>query len=293
MRTDHTARGFTLLEVMMALTIFAIVAVTVYGTFSRTLRSKRIAEERIDVTHSGRSAVARMGEEIAAAFYPEPKQEAAIFRSLSGGTDDVPLDALVFSALSPRPSGSAGRDSDQRVVSYFFRVEDGRMRRRAAEGGRSAAGEPAAARGRDGTPDDPLDFFAAFGPPPGAPITGTAPQQLLRRESFMTSRDALDAAPATTFLDDVVSLAFRFHDGREWLPDWDSEDRASFRTLPRAVAIDLALYDARGAVHHFTTAVDVALADTRPALSRSPGPVRPTPAAGNRSATGNARKGTR
>src|ERR1700692_141360 len=100
-------RGFTLLEVMLAVTILGIVATTIYGTFSRTLRSKGLAEERMDVMRTGRSAVERMSEELASAFYPAPAVPGAVFRSLKTGTETVPLDAIVFSSLSTRSRGSS------------------------------------------------------------------------------------------------------------------------------------------------------------------------------------------
>src|SRR6185295_6943036 len=122
-------RGFTLLEVMLAVAILGIIATTIYGTFSRTLRSKGIAEERIDVVRTGRSAVDRMAEELAAAFYPTPRVADAIFRCVKTGTEDVPLDAIWFSALSRRPVGTPDRDDDQRLISYFFPVSTDAMRR--------------------------------------------------------------------------------------------------------------------------------------------------------------------
>ena len=51
-----------------------------------------------------------------------------------------------------------------------------------------------------------------------------------------------------------------------------AEDTANYRRLPRAVAIDLALYDAAGEVHHFATSVDLPLADARPPRGASGGP---------------------
>ena len=77
----------------------------------------------------------------------------------------------------------------------------------------------------------------------------------------MIERRALDEARASVFLDDVASLELTFWDGREWRDVWDSED-ANSRRLPRAVRIDLGLYDELGAIHHFTTAVDIPLSDT-------------------------------
>jgi hypothetical protein len=240
---------------MMAITILAIVAVTLYGTFSRTLRSKGIAEERAEITRTGRSAVSRMAEEIGAAFCPEQGVDGTIFRSLSGGTESAPLDALLFSAFSARPAGAAGRDSDQRVISYFFAQRSGLVR-------------GVAERRPD---DDAADFFEAFGPR-RLRVSGLEPERLLRREAVTIRREALETSSATAFLDNVASLDLRFHDGTEWLEAWDSEDRGTYRRrLPKAVAIDLALYDLDGEIHHFTTAVDLALADLRSAPARSPG----------------------
>src|SRR5205085_1869136 len=104
------------------------------------------------------------------------------------------------------------------------------------------------------------DFFAAFGPAHPA-VLGAHPHRLLRREATMIERRALDDARATAFLDDVASLGFAFYDGAEWREVWDSEDPNS-RRLPRAVRIDLALYDETGDIHRFTTAVDIPLSDT-------------------------------
>ncbi len=281
-------RGFTLMEVMLALGIFGIVTVTLYGTFARTLRSKGIAERRAEVTRVGRAAVGRMADEIASAYYPSSLSGTAIFRVLKSGTDDVPLDSLVFTALSARPAGIDGRETDQRMLAYFFPRERSGLRRDGKTGAAAESGgldRPANRGGVDLLADDADDFFEAFGPR-HPPVPGTEPQRLLRREATMIERRALDDARATVFLDDVVSLELTFYDGREWRDVWDSED-ANSRRLPRAVRIDLALYDEVGEIHHFTTAVDLPLSDTPLGLpGGSPGAVRspaPRPASGGRS----------
>ncbi|MEB2283970.1 MAG: hypothetical protein B6D46_01660 [Polyangiaceae bacterium UTPRO1] len=270
-------RGFTLIEVMVALGIFGFVAVTLYGTFSRTLRSKALAEERAEVTRVGRAAVGRMADEIASAYYPRSLPGTAIFRVLPGGSDEAPLDALVFTALSARPAGLDGRATDQRMLAYFFARDRSGLRRErrtgAAAPGEAAAPGDGLGAGRSGAvdllADDAADFFAAFGPTP-VPALGTTPHRLLRREATLLDRRALDEARATVFVENVASLAFEFYDGRDWLDLWDSEE-ANAR-LPRAVRIDLALYDGAGAVHHFATAVDLPLSDHVPAgrLSAAP-----------------------
>lgn len=277
-------RGFTLMEVMLALGIFGIVTVTLYGTFARTLRSKGIAERRAEVTRVGRAAVGRMADEIASAYYPSSLSGTAIFRVLKSGSDDAPLDSLVFTALSARPAGIDGRETDQRMLAYFFPRERSGLRRdgntsAANGGGADGLDRPANRGGVDLLADDADDFFAAFGPR-HPPVPGTEPHRLLRREATMIERRALDEARASVFLDDVASLELTFYDGREWRELWDSEDPSS-RRLPRAVRIDLALYDEIGEIHHFTTAVDLPLSDTplgapvgSPGAARTPGPGR-------------------
>jgi len=283
-------RGFTLIEVVVALGIFGIITVTLYGTFSRTLRSKAIAEERAEVTRVGRSAVSRMADEIGSAFYPKSLPGTAIFRVLQGGTDEAPLDSLVFTALSARPAGLEGRGTDQRMLAYFFaRDRSGLRRDRRTGGSMTGAAASNAGGGDDGfsrtsdrgrvdlLADDADDYFAAFGPTPVPPL-GTVPHRLLRREATMIERRALDAARASVFVDDVASLTFEFFNGTDWVELWDSEE-ANAR-LPRAVRIDLALYDTAGAIHHFTTAVDLPLSDRiASGAGASPGGTARTPAA--------------
>jgi hypothetical protein len=257
------------MEVMLALGIFGIVTTMLYGTFARTLRSKAIAEQRAEVTRLGRAALGRMADEIGSAYYPPGLVDTGIFRTLRGGTEDAPLDSLVFTALSARPAGTDGRGTDQRMLVYFFPRDRSALRR---DGGRDASntgagtGEsnlgsgPTNRGGVDVLADDADDFFEAFGPS-HPPILGASPHRLLRREATMIVRRALDEARATVFLEDVASLDLSFHDGTDWVDEWDSED-PSFRHLPRAVRIELALYDQAGEIHRFTTAVDLPLTDT-------------------------------
>ncbi len=282
--TTRRPHGFTLIEIMLALGIFGLVAVTLYGTFSRTLRSKGIAERRAEVTRVGRSAVGRIADEIGSAFYPKTRDGAAIFRVLKGGTETTPLDSLWFTALSARPAGIEGQQTDQRVIVYFFPHDRTRLRAGDQATGNDTTRSDTSASdtrelptnrgGTDLFADDADDFFAAFGPT-HPPVLGTTPHRLLRREAGIIDLRSIDDTSATAFLDDVASLEFRFFDGRDWHDLWDSEDRSTPR-LPRAVAIDLGLYDDTGEIYHFATSVDVPLSDT-PIPFGSPS-AQPTPA---------------
>jgi hypothetical protein len=279
------------MEVMLALGIFGIVTTMLYGTFARTLRSKTIAEQRAEVTRLGRAAVGRMADEIGSAYCPANSQGAAFFRVLRGGTEDAPLDSLQFTTLSSRPAGIDGRGTDQRTLMYYFPRDRGALRREGktsqseSSGSDTKLGLPANRGGVDYLSDDAEDYFEAFGPAHPA-VLGTDPHRLLRREAAIIRPRALDDARTTAFLDDVASLDLGFFNGSEWLDEWDSDDPNS-RRLPRAVRIDLALYDETGDIHHFTTAVDLPLSDTplgfggtkTPGGGSTPGPTK-TPSGG-------------
>jgi prepilin-type N-terminal cleavage/methylation domain-containing protein len=262
--------GFTLLEVVLAVTIFGLVATAIYGTFSRTLRSKRIAEGRMDVVRTGRIAVNRIADEIATAA-PDASQVTGEkkFLAVDAGDEAAPLASLAFWTLGSR-GGPEDFATDQRMIEYFFTTEGrstSRRSRRATTVATGALAEDAAAgpgrrpgRERD---VDAFDLFAGFGAE-ALHERGIPAERLLRRESLLIQRNGNDDAYATVFLDNVASLRFRFCDGTTWLDTWDSDDRANYAGgMPRAVAIDLGLYDENGAVHHFATAVDLIMVKQR------------------------------
>src|SRR3989304_519067 len=94
---DIRQRGFTLIEILLALVILGIILTTVYGALSRTLFSKNVAEERGELFANGRDAVLKMASEIEAAM-PPPSGDRIYFRG-SGGQGQVP--SLEFVAMNP------------------------------------------------------------------------------------------------------------------------------------------------------------------------------------------------
>ncbi len=255
--------AFTLIEILVALAVFSIALTAIYGSFASALANKERAEAQAQVFRSGRLAISRMAEDLQAAFYPDtgkaaPRQTKAkpLFRSLHFGDEDRPLDSIVFSTLSSRPTGVAGRETDQRVVTYFFPVEAtskwlekddsrailfGGASRELLEMGKEMGGQrPLGEKNR--------------------------PFTLLRREITPIGEEPGDTQGAVSvFVENVAWLRLRFHDGEKWIPEWDSEEANVFAPLPRAVEISLALYDSEQAVQLFSTAVTIPMAHTHPA----------------------------
>jgi general secretion pathway protein J len=109
-------RGFTLLEILVASAILSLVLAALYGVFSRTLASKRLAEERADRSRSARIVLLRMGEDLQASF-PFARGNAR-FSGETRQTTAFPEGALSFVSFAHTPVSSAGHESDLNEIGY-------------------------------------------------------------------------------------------------------------------------------------------------------------------------------
>ena len=238
--------GFTLLEVLLAVTILGIILTTVYGALSRTLFSKQVAEERVELFASGRQAVLKMVSDLEGAL-PPPSGDRIYFRG-AGSFGEVP--SVEFVAMN---LGGYG----------FNRVRPGRVLIV------YALDEVPNRRGIFALRREEYLFSAML-----AEADGIAP-------STNDEEDAAPTAIATYLLDcpelpddinlvgsciRVVGLQFRYYDEvvSDWRDYWDSTEEAMRGRLPAAVEVMLVLEDERGSQHDFTTIVDLPLARGQP-----------------------------
>ena len=250
---ERRPSGFTLLEILLAVTILGILLTTVYGALSRTLYSKEVAEERAELFSSGRQAVLKMGSDLEAALHPN-SGDRVYFRGI-GGAGNVP--SVEFVAMNRGGYGLNRVRPGRVLIAYTL--------------------DPIPER-RDLFALRREEFLFA------AMLAEADGIELPAKE------DEEDAAPTaianylldcSTLPDDiilpgscirVVGLRFRYFDEMvgDWREEWDSTQEATFERLPAAVEIALILADERGAEHDFTTIVDVPLARGQPTP-------RPTP----------------
>src|SRR3954452_76492 len=86
-------RGLTLLEVMVAVAILAMVSVLIYGAFDGLSRGKKSLGRVNDRYHQGRSPLSRMAMELSSAFLSahQPLTEQQIRRpTIFSGTRGSP-----------------------------------------------------------------------------------------------------------------------------------------------------------------------------------------------------------
>jgi general secretion pathway protein J len=115
-------RGFTLLEVMIAASILAVMGAMVFGSFSRAYNQKQQIEAADDRLAQARGAMDRMAAEISVAFLSEHYDRKRFQQRPTRftGEDRGGQDTLLFTALVNERFEQDAKVSDQAVVKYFI-----------------------------------------------------------------------------------------------------------------------------------------------------------------------------
>jgi len=121
-RRSTQARGFTLIEVLVAVAILAMIATVIYSAFAGMRRTKEGVERINDRYREGRLAMSRMVRELQSAFIsmhqpipPVVSVQKTIFKATQGS----PGDRLDFASFAHRRLVADARETDQEEVSYY------------------------------------------------------------------------------------------------------------------------------------------------------------------------------
>ena len=120
----HSANtGFTLLEVLVAIAVLAVLSMLLYGAFAGLKRTKEGVERINDRQREGRMAMARMVRELQTAYLsahepvpPTRPVQKTVFKGSSG----IPGDRIDFAAFAHRRLDRDSRESDQCEISYYL-----------------------------------------------------------------------------------------------------------------------------------------------------------------------------
>ena len=122
-RRGGVLAGMSLVEAMVAITIFAIVATIVFGGFSQTMTNKRAVEAQSDRAHVMRVAMERMVRELSMAFvsvHINPNSILVASRTIFHGHQQGRGSRLDFTSFSHRRLYRDAHESDQNELSYFM-----------------------------------------------------------------------------------------------------------------------------------------------------------------------------
>lgn len=117
------ARGLTLVEVLVAITIFAIVSVVVFGGFNQTMINKQVIEEEADRAHVIRVAMERMVRELSMAYvsiHQNVDPSLQVMNTCFIGGRAGRGHRIDFTSFSHRRLYRDAHESDQNEISYFL-----------------------------------------------------------------------------------------------------------------------------------------------------------------------------
>ena len=121
-RPIRSQRGFTLIEVLLAVTLLLGVATAVYSSMHTSFETKNMVSTLNDRHHEARQVISRMAKELRQAFLRDELNQAlresnptVVTRFL--GQDDQ----LYFQTTAHLRLQAGSRESDQSEVHYFLR----------------------------------------------------------------------------------------------------------------------------------------------------------------------------
>ena len=121
-RDRRAARGFTLVELLVAVVVLSLISVLIYSAFSSMKRSREGIERVDDRYREGRLAMARMVRELQSAFislHAPLNTSLLIQRTSFVGTTGTPADRIDFDSFANRRIDRNSHISDQCELSYF------------------------------------------------------------------------------------------------------------------------------------------------------------------------------
>jgi general secretion pathway protein J len=120
-RRRAAARGMTMIEIMVAIAILAMVAVLIHGVIDSLSRGRKAEGMRAERAHQGREAMQRMVRDLSAAYLSQhvPGVPALITeRTAFVGKSSSPYDRIDFTAFAHLRTERDAKESDQAEVGY-------------------------------------------------------------------------------------------------------------------------------------------------------------------------------
>lgn len=121
-RAARRARGMTLIELIIAMTILALISVLIYSAVDGMRRSREGVERVSDRYREGRLAMSRMTRELQSAYLSDHAPidlSLRVVRTIFKGTPSSPAARVDFNSFAHRRLQEGARESDQMEVSYF------------------------------------------------------------------------------------------------------------------------------------------------------------------------------
>jgi general secretion pathway protein J len=120
--TRRSSRGLALIELLIAISILAMLSLLIYGAFAGLRKTKTGLERVSDRYREGRTAIARISRDLQSAYISMHLPVTAsliVVKTAFSGKPGTPADRLDFNSFSNIRRDQNSHVSDQAEISYF------------------------------------------------------------------------------------------------------------------------------------------------------------------------------
>ena len=226
MRSERKRTGFTMIEMLVSLTIIAAILSMVYGSYAATTRSMDTSSDRMACIERACLVLRLMERQIRCAYAPSPDAGSPARRApgaASGG-------ALRDTGALPRSSGGLFQGDSRDARGWVLSLV--------------TTGGPGGANVAHGLSHVAYQYDRA-----------AVTLSICRQDRVDPLHDPADSKLLQPLLHNVTAVTLKFHDGRQWQDAWDFRQR---HRLPRAVKVELVVTDRIGRAYRLGTTVPIA-----------------------------------
>ena len=124
MKRHNSQKGFTLIEVMIALALLAMIMGLVSGSYYASARAKRRMESRMELIAMGRVALDTMIKEIDGALIVPDDTSSMPFEGETSGSFQNPQDSISFLTTTFNPTTLGGIGGNTAEISYELKENE-------------------------------------------------------------------------------------------------------------------------------------------------------------------------
>ncbi len=221
MKSRYGKNGFTLVEILVAMTIIIAIVSMVYGSYFATSKSTQAYKSRIALFQQERKVLGQMARQIRCSY---------------AGTTEKPTPPIALTSISQQI-----KETLRYVISYFDSDQD------------DPGGEIlhlVTTRGFWRSQDSTYDIFD---------VTykfdrNTGLLSLSQERFITTSKNVVEKRSWRPIASNISRLELAFFDGQQWLKNWNFNDE---KRLPFAVKLDITCEDENYRQYHYSTTVYV------------------------------------